>query len=145
MEAVAQHLQNIADHELRQARTDYARFIRAPRQPKEDLDRMAQVVPLLGIAPDEVAADIEAWQQYEADQATAATEGEYRASLAGLSNDRQLARSMPCGTTWEATQRQEAMESENAIRMKYEAGFRQSRDAAKRLISLQAAHPFLTW
>lgn len=143
MEAVAQHLQNVAVDNVQQAQADYARIIKAPRQFKKDLDRMIQVTQLLGNA-DQVAADSEAWTAYKIATAKAKTEDVHRLALKNLAPQLRSAKSRSNGIM-SRRHREENIHAVGRMVTKHSGLLRQAEDAAKRIIELREQHPFFGW
>lgn len=144
MSTLAAQLETTNEAEKQQARADYARITKAPRQLRADIDRLVRVRQLLGISTADVAADGEALTAYKIAMAKVRTADVHRLALKALAPQLRAAKAMST-RPMSRRQREETIYAVGKLVTKHEGGLRQAQDAAKRLIELQAAHPFLTW
>ena len=144
MEAVAQHIEHAQAEDRQQARADYARITRTVTPYKTDLKRLAQVVRLLDIKPDQIDADRNAWTEYQIAAAKTKTQDVHRLALKNLTPQLRSAKSRSNGVM-SRRQREENIHAVGRLVTKHSGLLRQAQDAAKRLAELQEQHPFLEW
>ena len=145
MEAVAQHLKQVADQDEQQAQSDYARIVKIEKPYKKDLARLAEVRQLLDIEIAQIESDREIWAEHQTRCAKIATEDEHRMALSNLVPQKRVAMALPAHSMSARYQRENALRKVGGLIARHQGMLEQIKNAKERLVELRSDHEFLSW